>query len=123
GLSLIVGGIGIMNIMLVAVSERTREIGLRKAVGATNSDIQVQFLFEAIIITFIGGLLGIAGGSLLSFLISVVANYLKYDWAFSVSFVSIIIAVAVSISIGVIFGLFPAIKASRLNPIEALRYE
>jgi len=122
-LSLIVGGIGIMNIMLVAVSERTREIGLRKAVGANNADIRIQFLFEAIIITFLGGILGIIGGSTLSFLISIVANKLGYDWQFYISLNSIILAVVVSVSIGIIFGLFPAVKASKLHPIEALRYE
>jgi ABC-type antimicrobial peptide transport system permease subunit len=122
-LSLIVGGIGIMNIMLVAVTERTREIGLRKAVGANNADIRIQFLFEAIIITFIGGILGIIGGSLLSYIISLVANKLGYDWQFYISLSSIILAVVVSVSIGIVFGLFPAIKASKLHPIEALRYE
>jgi putative ABC transport system permease protein len=122
-LSLVVGGIGIMNIMLVAVSERTREIGLRKAVGATNANIQVQFLLEAVIVTFLGGIIGIIGGGIVSFLIATVAQALDYAWEFSISLSSIIIAVAVSISIGIIFGLFPAIKASRLNPIEALRYE
>lgn len=123
GLSLVVGGIGIMNIMLVSVTERTREIGLRKAVGANNLNIRVQFLFEAIIVTFLGGIIGIIGGVAVSYLISVVANYLKYDWAFVVSPYSIILAVVVSVSVGLIFGLYPAIKASKLNPIEALRYE
>ncbi|NTW22115.1 FtsX-like permease family protein [Candidatus Falkowbacteria bacterium] len=122
-LSLVVGGIGIMNIMLVAVSERTREIGLRKAVGATNSNIQIQFLLEAVIITFLGGIIGIIGGSVLSFLIATIAQALGYAWEFSISLSSVLLAVFVSISIGIIFGLFPAIKASRLNPIEALRYE
>jgi len=122
-LSLVVGGIGIMNIMLVAVSERTREIGLRKAVGATNSNIQTQFLLEAVMITFLGGIIGIIGGVILSFLIASVAQALDYAWEFSISLSSILLAVFVSISIGIIFGLFPAVKASRLDPIEALRYE
>jgi len=122
-LSLVVGGIGIMNIMLVAVSERTREIGLRKAVGATNINIRVQFLLESIIITFLGGIIGIIGGSLTSFLIATIAQALNYAWEFSISLSSVLLAVIVSISIGIVFGIFPAIKASRLNPIEALRYE
>jgi len=122
-LSLLVGGIGIMNIMLVSVTERTREIGLRKAVGATNFKIRSQFLFEAIIITFLGGTIGMIGGTIISFLIAKVAVLLGYDWEFLVSIFSIFLAVSVSISVGIIFGLYPAIKASRLNPIEALRYE
>lgn len=122
-LSLVVGGIGIMNIMLVSVTERTREIGLRKAVGATKNNIRIQFLFEAIIVTFLGGLIGIIGGAVTSYLISVGANYLGYEWAFVVSLSSIILATTVSVSIGIIFGLYPAVKASRLDPIEALRYE
>jgi len=119
----LVGGIGIMNIMLVSVTERTREIGLRKAVGATNFKIRSQFLFEAIIITFLGGTIGMIGGTIISFLIAKVAVLLGYDWEFLVSIFSIFLAVSVSISVGIIFGLYPAIKASRLNPIEALRYE
>lgn len=122
-LSLIVGGIGIMNIMLVSVTERTREIGLRKAVGARKMNIQKQFLLEAIIVTFLGGIIGIIAGVIVSFLISVIANSLDYEWGFIISPFSIILAVSVSITVGIIFGLYPAIKASRLDPIEALRYE
>jgi len=122
-LSLIVGGIGIMNIMLVSVNERTREIGLRKAVGANNFNIMSQFLMEAVTVTVIGGIVGIIGGALISYIISVGANFLGYDWAFVVSFLSIILAVGVSMMIGLIFGLYPAHKASKLEPIEALRYE
>jgi putative ABC transport system permease protein len=122
-LSLIVGGIGIMNIMLVSVNERTREIGLRKAVGANNYNIMNQFLIEAVTVTIIGGMVGIIGGAFISYIISVGANFLGYDWAFVVSFLSIILAVGVSMMIGLIFGLYPARKASRLEPIEALRYE
>lgn len=122
-LSLIVGGIGIMNIMLVSVTERTREIGLRKAVGANNGSIMLQFLCEAITITTIGGLIGIASGVLISFLISVVFQVLGYSWEFAVSFFSIMLAVGISAAIGLIFGLFPARRASNLQPVEALRYE
>jgi putative ABC transport system permease protein len=122
-LSLVVGGIGIMNIMLVAVTERTREIGLRKAVGASNRQIANQFLLEAVIVTSLGGLIGIVSGSITAYIVAVVAVYLKYAWEFSISGISIFLAVVVSIAIGIIFGLFPAIKASRLSPIEALRHE
>jgi len=122
-LSLIVGGIGIMNIMLISVNERTREIGLRKAIGASNFDIMVQFLLEAVIITMLGGIIGIIGGVLLSFFIAVGAQFLGYNWEFIISFWSIILAVAVSTIVGLVFGLYPARKASKLEPVEALRYE
>jgi len=122
-MSLIVGGIGIMNIMLVSVSERTREIGLRKAIGAKINDILLQFLFEASTITFVGGIIGIILGIFISWLISIVANYLNYDWAFIISPLAIVLAVSISIIIGLIFGLYPAKKASKLEPVEALRYE
>ncbi len=122
-MSLLVGGIGIMNIMLVSVTERTREIGLRKAVGANNRDIMIQFLMEASTITLSGGTIGVIIGSLISILISVVANFLGYSWDLSISLVSIILALAVSVSVGLIFGLYPARKASRLEPVEALRHE
>jgi putative ABC transport system permease protein len=122
-IALIVGGIGIMNIMLVTVKERTREIGLRKAVGAKNINIMNQFLIESISITLIGGSIGIIGGTLISFLISVGANLLGYNWEFMISFYSIIIAVGVSSAVGLVFGLYPANKAANLEPVEALRYE
>jgi ABC-type antimicrobial peptide transport system permease subunit len=122
-IALVVGGIGILNIMLATVAERTREVGLRKAVGATNFAIMNQFLLEAGSLTLIGGVLGIILGTLVSFLISLVMRYLGYDWAFVISLTSVVLAVGVSILTGVIFGLYPALKASRLNPIEALRYE
>lgn len=123
GLSLIVGGIGIMNIMLVSVTERTREIGLRKAIGAKNSNILNQFLLEAITITLFGGLVGMSGGISLAFIVSLVVNYLEYDWAFSVPLSSVILGLSVSTIIGLIFGIYPAYKASQLEPVEALRYE
>jgi len=122
-MALIVGGIGIMNIMLVNVTERTREIGLRKAVGANNSNIMSQFLMEAVTVTLLGGLAGIVGGVMISFIISIGAKVLGYDWAFIVSFLSIILAVGVSMAVGLVFGLYPARKASKLEPVEALRYE
>jgi len=122
-LSLIVGGIGIMNIMLIAVTERTREIGLRKAIGADNFHIMTQFLAEATFITVIGGVVGIFFGALISFLIAFGMKYMNYDWVFEISPLSIILAVGVSVIVGLIFGLYPARKASLLNPIEALRYE
>jgi len=118
-ISLVVGGIGILNIMLA----RTREIGLRKAVGASNMAIMKQFLLEAGTLTFLGGIIGIIIGIIISYLISLLMKYLGYDWAFVVSISSVLLAIGVSILTGVIFGLYPALKASRLNPIDALRYE
>lgn len=122
-LSLVVGGIGIMNIMLVSVTERTREIGLRKAIGANNFNITIQFLMEAVITTTLGGLIGIIAGFILSYLITLIIRFLGYDWAFSVSLFSIIISLAVASFVGLIFGIYPARKAARLEPVEALRYE
>lgn len=116
--SMLVGGIGIMNIMLVSVTERTREIGIRKAVGAKRRDILTQFLTEALVISIIGGLLGIALGWLISFTVSNLAG-----WASIVTALAIIVAVSFSAAIGIVFGLWPARKAALLNPIDALRYE
>jgi putative ABC transport system permease protein len=122
-IALVVGGIGILNIMLASVAERTREVGLRKALGATGGAVMQQFLYEAVALTMTGGIIGIILGTLFSFIVSVVMHYLGYDWAFVVSPLSIILAVGVSVITGVIFGSYPAYKASKLNPIEALRYE
>ena len=122
-LSLLVGGIGIMNIMLVSVKERTREIGLRKAVGASHKDIMLQFLTEAVAITLLGGTIGLAVGSLAAILIFAAARFLGYDWDLVISWFSIFLATAVSAAVGLVFGLYPALKASRLEPVEALRYE
>ncbi|HZJ41992.1 MAG TPA: ABC transporter permease [Patescibacteria group bacterium] len=122
-LSLLVGGVGIMNIMLVGVTERTREIGLRKALGATKSQIRFQFLMEAVVLTLIGGLIGLAGGALISYLVALIVGSMGFEWAFIVSAPSAILALGISALIGMIFGYYPAKKASNLNPIEALRYE
>jgi putative ABC transport system permease protein len=122
-LSLLVGGIGIMNIMLVNVTERTREIGLRKAIGAKRSDIMVQFVAEAVTITLAGGIMGIISGAALAYLVAIIANYLGYEWDFVLSVTSILAGVIVSAGVGLFFGLYPANKASKLDPISALRYE
>lgn len=122
-IALVVGGIGILNIMLATVAERTREIGLRKAVGASDAKIRNQFLFESGVLTFLGGIVGIIIGVTVSFLAAFVMRKLGYDWAFVVSWQSVALAIGVSVLTGVVFGLYPAIKASRLNPIDALRYE
>lgn len=117
-ISLLVGGIGIMNIMLVSVTERTREIGLRKAIGATNKDVMVQFLIEAVLMSFIGGISGILLGGGISTLITLFAG-----WTAKVSLFSVVLATTFSLIVGIAFGLWPAQKASKLDPIEALRYE
>lgn len=122
-ISLLVGGIGIMNIMLISVQQRIREVGLRKAVGARNRHIITQFLLESIFITFIGGVIGIIFGTVIAFLASVIINLLGYSWQFFVPLSSIVIATSVSIMIGLVFGLYPARKASKISPMEALRYE
>lgn len=118
GISLIVGGIGIMNMMLTTVTERTREIGLRKAIGAKRQDINRQFLTEAIMLTLIGGILGVAIGFLTSLIVTKFGGI-----ATQISLPSIFLAFGVSAAIGIIFGYYPARRASKLNPIEALRYE
>lgn len=115
-ISLIVGGVGIMNIMLVVVSERTKEIGLRKALGAKRSDVLIQFLVEAIMITGVGGLIGVIFGLLVSFGFAVVAG-----WDFVIDPFIILLAFGVSAVFGIVFGMYPANKASKLDPIQALR--
>ncbi len=122
-LSLVVGGIGIMNIMLISVTERTREIGLRKSIGAQKRDVLSQFLIESIFVTLIGGIIGLLVGVCISLLIAVVAQLAGYEWPFIITLSSVLLAIIVSASVGLVFGLFPALKAASLNPIEALRYE
>jgi macrolide transport system ATP-binding/permease protein len=117
-IALLVGGIGIMNIMLVTVKERTKEIGLRKAIGARRRDILIQFLIESAFLTFCGGLAGIIIGTAIALVLGSLAG-----WAVKVSMFSIILSTFFSIFVGVTFGLWPAVQASRLKPIEALRYD
>ncbi len=123
GISLIVGGIGIMNIMLVSVTERTREIGLRKALGARKQDILLQFLLEAVSLTLTGGIIGIVLGIGFGWLLSYMANSLLGEFSFVLSFWAIVLAVVMAVSTGLIFGLYPARRAANLSPMEALRYE
>jgi len=122
-ISLIVGGVGIMNIMLVNVNERTREIGLRKAVGATARNIQRQFLTETLLVTLLGGVIGILIGAMVAGGIALAARGLGYQWEYHVSLFSIVLSVSVTCMVGIVFGWYPARKAARLEPIEALRYE
>lgn len=118
GISLLVGGIGIMNIMYVSVTERTREIGLRMSIGARGIDILVQFLIEAVIISVTGGVIGVIVGALASWLVNVVAH-----WPVSIQVYSVVLSFVVCTVTGVFFGWYPAKKAANLDPIEAIRYE
>lgn len=118
GISLLVGGIGIMNIMIVSVTERTREIGLRMSIGATGKDIMTQFLIEAVIISVTGGIIGIVLGAMSTWFIKLFAH-----WPVQINTTSVVLSFAVCTIIGVIFGFYPAAKASNLDPIEAIRYE
>ena len=117
GISLVVAGIGVMNVMLVSVTERTREIGIKKALGARRADILVQFLLEALVMSVVGGTLGVAAGIAFGLALRTVGL------AFAVSAEVVAVAVAASTAIGLVFGIFPAYRASRKNPIEALRTE
>ena len=117
-ISLLVGGIGIMNIMLVSVTERTREIGLRMAIGAKGKDVMVQFIIESVVISFLGGLVGIVLGIVTSELVAKFGG-----WPVVITMSSIVMSFGFSAGIGLFFGWYPARKAASLNPIDALRYE
>ncbi len=116
GISLVVGGIGVMNIMLVSVAERTHEIGIRKAVGASNTNIFLQFLFESLILCILGGILGLALGYVFAFLVSIITPFAPY-----IDLKICLAAISISVIVGTIFGMYPAIKASRRNPIDSLK--
>lgn len=122
-ISLLVGGVGIMNVMYVSVAERTFEIGLRKSVGATESEILRQFLTEAVVITMIGGVAGLLVGVFISYIIALGAQFSGIAWSFEISLFSIILSISFSVLVGVFFGLYPAKKAASLDPIAALRQE
>ena len=118
GISLLVGGIGVMNIMLVSITERTKEIGTRKALGATNGSIRLQFIMESVVICLVGGLIGILLGVIMGYVGASMMGYTGH-----VSVISIVISVGFSAFIGIFFGYYPANKAAKMNPIDALRYE
>ncbi|PIQ67255.1 hypothetical protein COY25_00150 [Candidatus Uhrbacteria bacterium CG_4_10_14_0_2_um_filter_41_7] len=122
-ISLVVGGIGIMNIMLVSVTERTKEIGLRKSVGATYKEILVQFLFEAVLLTMIGGIIGVLLGAVLSLGGGYVASKYVDGWMATIPLTAVLMGVGVATIVGVVFGLYPAQRAAKLEPVDALRYE
>lgn len=123
-ISLFVGGVGIMNIMLVSVTERTKEIGLRKAIGATEKDIMKQFLLESVMLTGAGGIVGVFLGAILSFFVAfILSHFLNLDWNFAFPYLGALMGISVSVAIGLIFGIYPARHAARMNPIDALRYE
>ena len=118
GFAILVGGFGIANIMFVSVKERTKEIGIRKAIGAKTTDILSQFMIEASVLSLTGGLIGIILGILSSFIVSKVSS-----WSTTISWASIIYALGISVAVGLFFGIYPARRASQLNPITALRFE
>lgn len=122
-ISLLVGGVGIMNIMYVVVTERTSEIGLKKALGAKQIDILYEFLIESILITSLGGVVGVAGGAFLGWIVSLVAKSSGLEWSFVVPVYAVLLGIGVSGGIGLIFGVLPARAASKLDPVEAMRYE
>jgi putative ABC transport system permease protein len=122
-ISLIVGGVGIMNIMYVVVTERTAEIGLKKALGARDADVLKEFLIESVLVTILGGAIGIIFGSALGWLVAFIATASGLAWAFSVPWYAIALGFGVSAVIGIGFGVLPARSAAKLNPIEALSHE
>jgi putative ABC transport system permease protein len=122
-ISLVVGGVGIMNIMYVIVTERTSEIGLKKSIGAKNSDILNEFLIESVIVTVLGGIFGLILGTVLSWLVAIIAVSSGMSWVFEVPIYAVVVAVVVSGAIGVSFGIFPARSAAKMDPVEAMRYE
>jgi putative ABC transport system permease protein len=117
-ISLIVGGIGIMNIMLVSVRERTREIGVRRAIGAKQSNILTQFLIEAIVLSLAGGVVGLILGEIAAFFLAILG-----DWVFAIKLDTVVLALGFSLLVGVVFGVWPARAAAKLEPIDALRFE
>ena len=117
GVSLVVGGIGVMNIMLVSVAERTHEIGIRKAVGASSQNILMQFMLESLILSILGGFLGIVLGYVFAFLVSIITPFTPY-----ISWEILLITLLTSIIVGIIFGTYPAIKAAAKNPIDSLKH-
>lgn len=118
-ISLVVGGVGVMNIMYVVVTERIGEIGLKKALGARNKDILFEFLIEAVFLTLLGGIIGILGGASLAYVVAKIAQSFNFAWSFIVPLYGIILAVSISTIVGIVFGVFPARSASKLDPIEA----
>jgi putative ABC transport system permease protein len=120
-ISLVVGGVGIMNIMYVVVTERTAEIGLKKAIGARESDILKEFLMEAVMVTVLGGIVGTAFGSFLGLVVSLIAQSFHLEWTFSVPLYAIILAFSVSGAIGIFFGVFPARSAAKMNSLTLRR--
>jgi ABC-type antimicrobial peptide transport system permease subunit len=122
-ISLVVGGVGVMNIMYVVVTERIGEIGLKKALGARNKDILFEFLIEAVLLTLFGGIVGILGGAFFAYIVAIIAQSYNFAWSFVVPLYGVILSVSISMIIGVVFGVFPALNASKLNPIEALNKE
>jgi putative ABC transport system permease protein len=123
GISLLVGGIGIMNILLVSVTERTQEIGIRKAIGAKRKHILWQFLLEAVALTFTGGMIGLIGGVTFSVLVSLIVNKILGGFPIIISLPAVIIALIMALGTGLLFGIYPAYKAAKLQPIEAMRFE